>query len=301
MNIPILTGPTGVGKTALSLRLAESLDGEIVSIDSRQIYKELKIGTAKPSKAELACAPHHFISELSILEAVSAGQFAKMAENRIADILLRGKTPIVVGGSPMYIQALQFGLADIPEIAPEVRDRLDQRLNTEGSESLYGELYRVDPASAKTMDPTKSQRIVRALEVYHGTGKPLSYFHQNHRAPKYTYTTFVLFRDRERLYDRINLRVDLMVKSGLIQEVEHLINTGIDLSLPVLRTIGYQEVIDHLKGNYDDNEMVRLIKRNSRRYAKRQLTWFRRFEEYKWIDLEKEEPPLNRILKCINP
>ena len=264
------------------------------------MYKELGIGTAKPAAEELARVPHHFISERSIHEAVSAGQFARIVEGRISEVIDRGKAPIVVGGSPMYIQALQYGLAEIPEISPEVRTELDQRLKTEGSNALFEELCSVDPKAAETMDATKSQRIVRALEVYHGTGKPLSYFHQSHSKPQYKYNTFVLFRDRAKLYDRINRRVDIMLQSGLVEEVEELLESSIDTSLSVLRTIGYQEVIDHLLGVHDYEEMVRLIKRNSRRYAKRQLTWFRRFEEYIWIDLEGNEDPLESILAAFH-
>lgn len=281
--------------------MAEALDGEIISIDSRQVYKELGIGTAKPSGDELALIPHHFISERSIHDSVSAGQFARLAEDRMSDVLARGKTPIVVGGSPMYIQALQYGLAEIPEISSEVRTELDHRLKTEGSRLLFEELSNVDPKAAETMDATKSQRIVRALEVYHGTGKPLSSFHQSQRKPNYKYNTFVLFRDRAILYGRINRRVDLMLESGLVKEVEQLLESNMDTTLPVLRTIGYQEVIAYLQGIHDYEEMVRLIKRNSRRYAKRQLTWFRRFEEYAWVDLEEEDDPLERILSTFQP
>jgi len=279
--------------------LAERLDGEIISIDSRQVYKELGIGTAKPAAEELARVPHHFISERSIHDSISAGQFARIAEDRISDVLARGRTPIVVGGSPMYIQALQYGLAEIPDISPEVRTKLDLRLKTEGSSVLFEELCSVDPKAAETMDATKSQRIVRALEVYHGTGKPLSHFHQSHSKPKYRYNTFVLFRDRATLYNRINRRVDIMLQSGLVKEVEQLLISNVDTTLPVLRTIGYQEVIDHLQGVHDYEEMVRLIKRNSRRYAKRQLTWFRRFDEYVWIDLEGADDPLESILSVL--
>lgn len=294
-SIIILTGPTGVGKTSLSLELAQARKGEIISIDSRQIYKELDIGTAKPAPEELKQVPHHFISERSIHEAVSAGAFAKMAEERIASLLKLGKTPIVVGGSPLYIQALQYGLANIPKVPEEIRSTLDERLRSEGGEALYAELIEVDPTAAETMDPTKTQRIVRALEVYHGTGQPLSHYHQNHPKPAFSYRTYVLFRDRQHLYARINKRVDLMLAAGLVEEVTELLNQGVDPTLPVLRTIGYQEVILHLKGEYDYAEMVRLIKRNSRRYAKRQLTWFRRFEEYKWIDLDSADDPLSSI------
>ncbi|MFK7843897.1 MAG: tRNA (adenosine(37)-N6)-dimethylallyltransferase MiaA [Rhodothermales bacterium] len=279
-----ITGPTGVGKTTLSLALAKLLKGEIVSVDSRQIYKELNIGTAKPSPEELAEVPHHFISESSIQDPISSGQFAGLAEIRINEILQQGKVPILVGGSTLYLHALQHGMADIPEVDPEIRNSLEERLKKEGGEKLYQELIDVDPVVAGTMDPTKSQRLIRALEVYHGTGRPLSFFHAKTQPPRFKYKTAVLYLEREVLYNRIDLRIDEMLEEGLVDEVGQLMGMGLDMALPVLKTIGYREVIEHLQGEHDYDEMVRLLKRNSRRYAKRQFTWFRRFPEYNWID-----------------
>ena len=288
MNSPfiILTGPTAAGKTALSLAIADTLNAEIISIDSRQIYKELNIGTAKPSPNEIDRIPHHFISERSIHDPVSAGKYATLVEQRIQSILDRGKIPIIVGGSTLYIHALQHGLANIPEVPSHFREGLVDRLNKEGSLSLYEELSIIDPDAAKTMDATKSQRIIRALEVFYATGNPLSFYHKNKSRPAYMYKTFVLHRQREQLYDRINKRVDVMLAEGLVEEVKVLIRDPVIAKLPVMRTIGYMEVIEYLQGTCDYTEMVRLIKRNTRRYAKRQLTWFRRFEDYCWIDLD---------------
>ena len=296
-----LTGPTAVGKTALSLELAAILDAEIVSVDSRQLYKELNIGTAKPDQAELAAVRHHLISERSIGEPVSAGQYAELAEGRIDTLVKAGVSPLLVGGSTLYLHALQHGLSNIPPIPNSIRDELNTRLSEQGTSQLYQELTKLDPHAAATMDPTKSQRILRALEVYYGTGKPLSSFHHDQPPPRYTYITFVLSRDRDHLYQRIEQRVNLMLEEGLVEEVEQLMNTGFDTALPVFRTIGYQEVIAHLQGDYPYDEMVRLIKRNTRRYAKRQLTWFRRFDEYHWIDLDTTDtPPLDLILESTN-
>lgn len=275
-----LTGPTAVGKTALSLRLAEQMDAEIVSVDSRQIYRELDIGTAKPSRGELARVPHHFIGERSITEPVSAGAFAALAEARIEAILARGRRVLLVGGSTLYLDALQHGIAEIPDVPAAVRDLLVERLETEGAGALYAELQSVDPAAARTMDATKSQRIVRALEVYHGTGRPLSDYHRHRRRPRYRYRTVVLEMPREVLYDRINRRVDRMLQEGLVDEVRGLLEAGFSPALPALRTIGYREVFRFLDGEIDEPEMIRLIKRNTRRYAKRQMTWFRRYDSY---------------------
>ena len=282
-----ITGPTGVGKTDASLRLAEYLGAEIVSIDSRQIYKELDIGTAKPTAEELARVPHHFISECSVRHPISSGAFARLAEERIASILARGKQPIVVGGSTLYLYALQQGLADIPEIEPDIRATLAGRLAKEGAQSLFAELTEVDPIAARTMDATKSQRMLRALEVYHGTGRPLSEYHASTPPPAFNYRTFVFNRERDILYERINTRVDVMLNAGLLDEVAGLIASGFDMNLPVFKTIGYQEPLQYLRGDIDEAEMVRLLKRNTRRYAKRQLTWFRRFASYTWVEADQ--------------
>ena len=282
-SILTITGPTAIGKTALCIRLAEHFNAEIVSVDSRQIYRELDIGTAKPSPEERSRVRHHFIDERGLDDPISAGQFAKLAEDRIAEILSRDKTAIVTGGSTLYLHALQHGLANIPPVMPTVRDALQDRLVAEGSAALYRELEGLDPASAGTMDETKSQRIVRALEVYYGTGKTLSSFFDHQPPPRFSYTTFVLSMDRPALYDRIGSRVDEMLGAGLVEEVRMLMQTGFSPTLPVLRTIGYQEVIQYLQGVVDETEMIRLIKRNTRRYAKRQLTWFKRFQAYQWI------------------
>ena len=282
---PILTitGPTAVGKTAVSLEAAEQLNAEIVSVDSRQVYEELTIGTAKPSPSEQRRALHHFIGERSLHEPFSAGAYAKAANDRIRAVLERGRRPLVVGGATLYLHALQYGLADIPDVDDEVRHELNQRLESEGPNALYEELQQVDPRQAAETDPTKTQKVIRALEVYHGTGKPLSYYYENQTEPPFDYVTVVLNRDREKLYDRINQRVDRMLDAGLLDEVRDVMDIdGVQLDEPPLCTIGYREPIQHLKGDIDYDEMVRLVKRNTRRYAKRQLTWFRRYDEYHW-------------------
>ena len=205
------------------------------------------------------------------------------ANDRIRAVLERGRRPLVVGGATLYLHALQYGLADIPDVDDEVRDELNQRLESEGQDALYEELQQVDPRQAAETDPTKTQKVIRALEVYHGTGKPLSYYYENQPEPPFDYVTVVLNRDREKLYDRINQRVDRMLDAGLLDEVRDVMDIdGVQLDEPPLSTIGYREPIQHLKGDIDYDEMVRLVKRNTRRYAKRQLTWFRRYDEYHW-------------------
>jgi tRNA dimethylallyltransferase len=282
---PILTitGPTAVGKTELSLQVADQLDAEIVSVDSRQVYEELTIGTAKPGPDARDRVRHHFIGERSLQNPLSAGAYADLANDRIRDILSRNRRPLVVGGATLYLHALQYGLADIPDVDDEVRTHLKARLEDEGKEALYAELEEVDPKQAAETDPTKTQQVVRALEVYHGTGKPLSYYYENQPEPPFDYVTVVLNRDRDALYDRINRRVESMLDDSLLDEVRDVMNIdGVQLDEPPLSTIGYREPIQYLKGEIDYDEMVRLVKRNSRRYAKRQLTWFRRYDEYHW-------------------
>ena len=291
---PFLTiaGPTAVGKTEISLDVAEALDAEIISADSRQVYRELTIGTAKPDADALDRVPHHFIGERSLHEPFSAGTYAEEANARIREILDRGRRPLIVGGATLYLHALQYGLADIPDVDDDVRERLEDRMETEGKEALYEELQRVDPTQAEKADPTKTQRVIRALEVYHGTGKPLTHYYENQPEPPFTYDTIVLNREREALYDRINRRVDRMLEDGLMNEVRTVMEIdGVHLDEPPLSTIGYREPIQYLQGEIEDyDEMVRLVKRNTRRYAKRQLTWFRRYDEYTWMEASTTTP-----------
>lgn len=282
-----IAGPTAVGKTDLSLEIAEQLGAEIVSADSRQVYRELTIGTAKPSAEAQERVPHHFIGERSVRNPFSAGAYAREANERIKSIRVRGRTALVVGGATLYLHALQYGLAEIPDVDDEVREWLEERLKEEGPQTLYDELAEVDPVQAEKNDPTKTQRVIRALEVYHGTGKSLTHYHEQQPDPPFTYTTIVLNRDREILYNRINRRVDRMLEHGLLDEVRAVMDIdGVQLDEPPLSTIGYREPIQHLRGEISYDEMVRLVKRNTRRYAKRQLTWFRRYDEYTWINAE---------------
>lgn len=292
--LPILTGPTAVGKTDLSMDLAEDLNAEIISADSRQIYRELSIGTAKPDRDTLRHVRHHFIDERSLGEPYSAGIFHTEAYARISDILERGHVPLVVGGSTLYLHALKHGLAQIPPVPGSVRKRMRRRLETEGAEVLYDELLRVDPRAAATMDSTKSQRIIRALEVHETTGRTLSSYHDEQTPPPYSFRTVVLHRNRAQLYARINERTDAMLAQGLLDEVRRVLDAGHDLSVNPLRTIGYQEPIAFLRGEISRDEMVRLIKQNTRRYAKRQLTWFRRDSENVWIDGAQDAFALHR-------
>lgn len=282
----VLTGPTAVGKTALSLEVAQRLGAEIISADSRQIYRRLSIGTAKPSLDEQRRIPHHFVDELPLGAPWSAGRFADAANARIRGILKRGRFPLVVGGSTLYLEALVHGLADVPVGDPEVRTRLMQEaVAPGGGERLFEELMQVDPAGAATLDPSKTQRLVRALEVVRSTGRPWSAFFSDRVPPPYRYRVIVLTRPRADLYRRIEARVDRMLEEGLLEENRQLLSDGYRLDTNPLRTIGYHEPFEHLVGVLSYADMVERLKRNSRRYAKRQLTWFRRRVEYEWLDV----------------
>ena len=290
--IPIITGPTAVGKTELVVSISEILEVEIVSADSRQIYRELHIGVAKPAPNILERLPHHFVNERSLGEPFSAGRFMDEARDRIGDILRRGRIPLVAGGSTLYLHALEHGLADIPDIPATVRADVQRRLEQDGPEALYATLQKVDPRAAATMDATKTQRLARALEVYEATGIPLSRFHQARRRSPYVFRTVILRRDRAELYDRIERRADAMLADGLVDEVRGLLEAGYDPALNPLRTIGYREPISFLKGEIDEPEMTRLIKQNTRRYAKRQETWFRGHSEALYVDAAQDASTL---------
>lgn len=280
----VIAGPTAVGKTALCVRLAKELHTEVVSADSRQLYRELTIGTAKPASAEMDGVKHHFIDSHSITEQVSAGQYEREAL-ALLEILFEEKDVIILsGGTGLYIQALCFGLDDIPTVDPSYREALEQRLATEGLTALQQDLRRLDPFYAQTADLQNTQRVVRALEVCLATDKPFSSFRRQNMAERpFQPVLIALDRPRDELYTRIDLRMDGMLAAGLVDEAQSL--------LPyrhhnALQTVGYKEVFGYLDGEYDYAEMVRLLKRNSRRYAKRQLTWFRHQANYQWFNAD---------------
>lgn len=293
-KVLVLVGPTASSKTSLSIELAKRLRGEILSADSRQIYKHLNVGTAKPSGEQLAAIKHHFVSELSPDVEFNAGAFGEQGRMRIDDILARKKTPIVVGGSGLYVRSLVDGLFAGPGADPELRKRLQQRVEAGELQMLIDELRRVDPISAKHIDPTKPRRVIRALEIFHLTGKPLSVHHQSSQIEiSFAPIMFGLDWERKALYDRINRRCDEMLHDGLLIEVEQLERRGFSSSLNALNTVGYAEAFAYRRGEIPYDAMVRLFKQNSRRYAKRQLTWFRRDTRVRWIkmtqDLELKE------------
>lgn len=283
--LPLIAGPTASGKSRLAVELAEIAGGEVVSADSRQVFRELGIGTAKPEPELRARVRHHFVDERTLADPFTAGQFAREAEARMGGILARGAAPVVAGGSTLYIEALVHGLGALPPAEPALRGALESVAQTaEGRRALYAELASADPETAATLDPTKSQRLVRMVEVLRATGEPPSVFRRQIVRPRYRYLVVVLDWPRETLYARIEARVEAMLAAGLVEENRRLLEAFPQLDAPALRTIGYQEPRAYLRGELTYEQMVERLKRNSRRYAKRQLTWFRRHPEYVWLD-----------------
>ncbi len=295
-----IVGPTGSGKTALALLLAKSLDGEIISADSRQAYKHLDVGTAKPTKAQRREVKHYFIDELEPDEIFNAGDFGRKGREMIDDIFQRRSVPIVVGGSGLYIQSLIDGFFQGPSADNEVRHRLYERLHAEGVEVLLSELRKIDPASAARMLPSNTRRIVRALEVYELTGVPLSELQKEKIQIHFTPLMIGLQWDRRVLYGRINRRVDVMLEDGLLEEVRKLIELGYSEETNSLQTVGYHEALSHLQGEIGYDTMVELIKRNTRRFAKRQLTWFRREKRIRWFSIDDEQDFPSIAVKIVN-
>lgn len=292
MNILVLTGPTASGKTDVGIALAKALGGEILSADARQVYRGLNIGTAKPGPRHLQEARHHFIDILDPGEEYSAGLFGVQARLVVRDLLLRGTVPIVVGGSGLYIRALVDGLHAVPGAHPGLRARLEQRVDEEGLDALIGELRRVDPGTALRMRTPTVRRVVRALEVYYLSGVPLSQHQMEGKMEAPLEAVFFgLAWPRAVLYARIDSRCDEMVKGGLLEEIEMLENRGYGSGTNALNTVGYKEGMEYRRGKISFQEMIRLFRQNSRRYAKRQLTWFRKDARITWIGMGEERTP----------
>lgn len=289
-KVLVLVGPTASGKSSVAIDISRLIPSEIISADSRQVYRFMDIGTAKPTPSERAQVPHHFVDMLDPDADFSAGEFGSLGREAIREIGRRGKTAVVVGGSGLYVRSLVDGLFEGPSATGEIRESLHHRLDTEGVEALLAELRRVDPETAAHADPTKPRRIVRALEVYYVTGMPLSRL-QREKAPVIDFTPriFGLEWPREELYRRIDRRCDAMLAAGFLDEVRSLRAAGFGRSLNALNTVGYAEAMDLLDGLIDDGEMVRRFKQNSRRYAKRQLTWFRADTRVSWVGMSSHD------------
>ena len=289
----VITGPTATGKTDFSLKLAREIGGEIVSADSMQVYKGLDIGTDKVSEEVRREIPHYLIDVVEPDEKFSVADFVRLSDEAIREIWKKGKYPIVVGGTGFYIKALLYGLPETPPASEEIRKELS-KLPTE---TLYRELLSVDPEYAKKIGMKDRKRIIRALEVYRLTGRPLSSFKIWSENPRYPFLGYFLYRNRPELYRRIEDRVDSQIERGLLREAEELLRFGEDTT--AFQALGYKEMVDYLKGRKNLEEAVRTLKRRTKEFAKRQFTWFRKEPGFKWINLSEvpEEEVLNLIKK----
>lgn len=292
--VPIVVGPTGVGKTEIALGLAQDIGAEIVSADSRQVYRHLDIGTAKPTPEQCSRVPHHLVGCVDPQQDFNAAKYGRLAKQVILKLLSQGKLPMVVGGSGLYLRALLEGFFQGPGADPDIRKRLADEESREGPGTLYRRLNKVDPESAGRIHPHDRVRTIRALEVHQLTGIPLSRWQQggSYSQPGFRWCKLGLFRDREILYRRIEKRVDEMIARGLLEEVQSLLSRGLSPDLPALSTVGYQEIIAHLKDRVNFSEAISLLKRNTRQYAKRQMTWFGKEREILWFPAQGEEEQL---------
>lgn len=302
-KVIVIGGPTASGKTGLGVQLAKRINGEIVSADSMQIYKDMDIGTAKATVEEMDGVKHYLLDFVSPDERYSVAEFKKDAEEKIEEILDKGKVPIVVGGTGLYIDTLVYGI-EYPEIEfdEEYRNELMEKVETEeGVAALYEEARKIDPEAIQKISTSDKKRITRILEIYKATGKNKTEMERISRlnGPKYDYKVFAIDMDREKLYERINLRVDLMIEAGLVDEVKRIV-AKYDRFPTAMQGLGYKEVVEYLNNEVTYEEMIEKIKQETRRYAKRQLTWFRKNKNIVWLDgLLKKEENIDIILKVL--
>ena len=291
INIYFLLGPTASGKSSVGLHVAKMIEAEIVSVDSMQVYRGMDIGTAKPTKEELAAVRHHLIDMVEPSEAFSAARFVELAGAAISRINKRGKLVLAVGGTALYAKALAEGLFDGPGSNAQLRRELKDRAARLGCEVLHKELAQVDPEAANRIHRNDLRRIVRALEVFELTGEPISSFQQQFGRANRAYNCryVCLRRKREDLHGRINGRVKEMIRAGLVDEVRNLLAAAGGLSMQAGQALGYQEIIAHLSGQMTLDEAIEAIKIHTRQFAKRQMTWFRRFPDVHWLDAEPED------------
>lgn len=281
----VLAGPTAVGKTHLSIQLAKRFETEIISADSRQFYREMELGTAKPSDREMQAVPHHFINSHSIKEDYNVGQYERDTLKLLEVLFEKKDVVLLVGGSGLYIKAICQGIADMPQIPMEIREKWNQQFLEKGIGFLQAKLQEIDPDYYQIVDQQNPQRLIRALELYEVSGKNMTHFRaqSNAVARPFDVIKVGLERPREELYQRIDLRMDQMIAAGLFVEAESLYPFR---HLNALQTVGYSEIFAYLDGEYDRNEAVRLLKRNSRRYAKRQMTWFKKDPDFVWFSAQ---------------
>jgi len=296
-KVIVVCGPTGIGKTSVGIRLAEKMGGEIISADSMQIYRYMDIGTAKPTADEQNRVLHHMIDIVDPDEDFDAVRFAQMARGKVMQLHQKGVLPVVVGGTGLYIKALLQGLFQSHPADPQIRERLMQETAENGSSALHDRLKQVDPDTAGRLHPNDAYRIVRALETIESTGRSISEHHQDHGFADEPFHALKigLRMDRQKLYDRIDQRVDLMIEAELLDEVKKLLGMGYTSDLKAMQSIGYRQVIDFIGGRLPWDESVRTLKRDTRRFAKRQFTWFGADKQIQWYEPDQ----LNEIVRLV--
>ena len=296
-----LLGPTAVGKTEIAIQLAQHLNAEIISVDSRQIYRQMDIGTAKPTLEEQQAARHHLIDCVDISQPFSVADYQRLADTAIADIQNRGKRVLLVGGAGLYFRAVVDGLFEGPGADPTLREQLEREVSQHGADVLHERLRSCDPESADRIHPNNIIRVIRAIEVYELTGIPMSELQQQWHPEKQRYPiiAFCLTMPRPLLYHRIEQRVDIMLANGLIAEVESLLAAGYTRDTVALQSFGYRELIAYLNGECTYIEAISQLKQNTRRFAKRQLTWFRKDTRLEWIDRESTPDIVPYLLEKI--
>ncbi|MFW5908269.1 MAG: tRNA (adenosine(37)-N6)-dimethylallyltransferase MiaA [Desulfosalsimonas sp.] len=302
-KIIVLCGPTGIGKTGMSLALARRLNGGIVSADSMQIYRYMDIGTAKPDEAQQAAAPHYMIDVAEPDESYDAARYAREAGNAILKLKNQEKLPLVVGGTGLYIKALLYGLFKSSPSRPQLRQRLRKEADQKVGKYLHDKLTSCDPVAAGRIHPNDTYRIIRALEVYELTGRPISEYQQNHgfSDSRFHALKIGLHLERRQLYEQINLRVEKMLEDGLLEEVRELIDMGYSPELKSMQSLGYRHMTDYLGGSLCWRDAVEQMKTDTRRYAKRQLVWFRNDPEMLWMAPDDVDYACSRIQKFLSP
>lgn len=301
-KVIVICGPTASGKTALSIEVAKKINGEIISCDSMQIYKDMNIGTAKPTKEEMEEIKHYLIDYVLPTERYSVAEYKKDAKKAIKEVIEKGKTPIIVGGTGLYVDSLIYEI-EYPEIKfdEEYRKKLEKEVEEEGLEKLYEKAKKIDPIAIQKISKTDKKRIQRVLEIYHATGKTKTEQEiiSRQKEPEYAYKVYGLLWDRQKLYDRINLRVDIMIEQGLIEEVKTILKKYSKFPT-AMQGLGYKEVVQYLNKEITKEEMIEKIKQETRRYAKRQMTWFRKNKQTIWLNAEDKQNNINIISEGIS-
>ena len=302
----VIIGPTASGKTKLAIELAKDIDGEIISADSMQVYKYMDIGTAKPTKEEMQGVKHYLIDEVAPDVEFNVAKYQKLALKYIEEIIQKEKVPIIVGGTGLYINSLLYNINYSESICnPELREKLQKEAEEFGNEYLHKKLEEIDPEAAKKLHENDVRRVIRAIEVFNHTNKPISEHQESSRLvpSKYNFTVIGLKIDREKLYERINKRVELMIEKGLVNEVKKLVDLGYNIEgSTAMQGLGYKEILAYIRGDRSFEDTLYILKRDSRHYAKRQITWFKRIENIVWIDINEnihQDEVAKNIKNCI--